>query len=60
MVGRSGRYRGQGEAGGSHVTGPISELVERAGFDIQALNTYYMLGEPKVFSYTFEGISTSR
>jgi ubiquinone/menaquinone biosynthesis C-methylase UbiE len=46
-------------AGGCHVTRPISELVERAGFDIEALNTYYMPSEPKVFGYTFEGIAIS-
>jgi ubiquinone/menaquinone biosynthesis C-methylase UbiE len=44
-------------AGGCHVTRRISELIERAGFEIDALDTYYIKGEPKVFGYTFEGVA---
>jgi ubiquinone/menaquinone biosynthesis C-methylase UbiE len=45
-------------AGGCHLSRPISELVERAGFQIEDLHTYYMSGEPKPFGYTFEGVAT--
>ena len=44
-------------AGGCHLTRQISELIEHAGFKIDALDTYYIKGEPKVFGYTFEGIA---
>jgi ubiquinone/menaquinone biosynthesis C-methylase UbiE len=44
-------------AGGCHMTRPISELIERAGFKIDALDTYYMNGGPKMFGYTFEGVA---
>jgi ubiquinone/menaquinone biosynthesis C-methylase UbiE len=45
-------------AGGCHLTRPISELIERAGFRIDGLHPYYMAGEPKLFGYTFEGVAT--
>jgi ubiquinone/menaquinone biosynthesis C-methylase UbiE len=45
-------------AGGCHVTRPIPELIEGAGFHLEALDTYYIKGEPKMFGYTFEGIAT--
>lgn len=45
-------------AGGCHVTREISNLVERAGFQLDRMQTYYMSGEPKVFGYTFEGVAT--
>ena len=45
-------------AGGCHVTRDISGLVERAGFRIDSVRTYYMSGEPKIFGYTFEGVAT--
>ena len=45
-------------AGGCHVTRPIPELIEGAGFHMEALETYYMKGEPKIFGYTFEGIAS--
>ena len=45
-------------AGGCHLTREISELVERAGFQIDGLRTYYMSGELKPFGYTFEGSAT--
>ena len=44
-------------AGGCHLTRPMPELIERAGFRIDALDTYYMKGEPKAFGYTFEGVA---
>ena len=47
-------------AGGCHVSRPIGELIERAGLRLEALNTYYQAGEPRVFGYTFEGIATKR
>lgn len=45
-------------AGGCHVSRPIAELIERAGLRIDALDTYYQDGEPRVFGYTFEGVAT--
>jgi hypothetical protein len=45
-------------AGGCHVTREICELVEREGFRIDKIETYYISGEPKVFGYTFEGVAT--
>jgi ubiquinone/menaquinone biosynthesis C-methylase UbiE len=45
-------------AGGCHLTRPIGNLVERAGFRLERLDTYYMKGEPKMFGYTFEGVAT--
>jgi ubiquinone/menaquinone biosynthesis C-methylase UbiE len=47
-------------AGGCHLTRPISELIEHAGFEIEQLNTYYFVGEPKPFGYTFEGRAVKR
>ncbi len=44
-------------AGGCHLTRRISELIEGAGFRLDALDTYYMKGEPKMFGYTFEGVA---
>jgi ubiquinone/menaquinone biosynthesis C-methylase UbiE len=43
--------------GGCHLTRRIPELIERAGFQIDALDTYYMKGEPKMFGYTYEGVA---
>ena len=45
-------------AGGCHVTREISDLVMRAGFQLDSVRTYYLSGEPKVFGYTFEGVAT--
>jgi ubiquinone/menaquinone biosynthesis C-methylase UbiE len=42
-------------AGGCHLTRLIPDLIEQAGFVIEELDTYYFSGEPKSFSYTFEG-----
>jgi len=42
-------------AGGCHLTRHISEEIERAGFVIEKLDTYYMKGEPKPMGYTYEG-----
>ncbi len=47
-------------AGGCHLTRHIGEDIERAGFEIEALNTYYFEGEPKPMGYTYEGIAVSR
>ena len=41
--------------GGCHLTRPIDDCIRRAGFNIEALTTYYLKGEPKLFGYTFEG-----
>ena len=46
-------------AGGCHLTRHISEDIERAGFDIQKLDTYYFKGEPKPVGYTYEGRAVS-
>jgi ubiquinone/menaquinone biosynthesis C-methylase UbiE len=45
-------------AGGCHVTRRIPELIEQAGFHLDALDTYYLKGEPRMFGYTFEGVAT--
>ncbi|MDP9332033.1 MAG: methyltransferase domain-containing protein [Actinomycetota bacterium] len=42
-------------AGGCHLTRHISEDIERAGFDIEKIDTYYFKGEPKPVGYTYEG-----
>lgn len=42
-------------AGGCHLTRHISNEIERAGFTIEKLDTYYFKREPKPFGYTFEG-----
>src|SRR5712691_10825048 len=47
-------------AGGCHLTRHISEDIERAGFDIQKLDTYYFKGEPKIFGSMYEGRAVSR
>jgi SAM-dependent methyltransferase len=47
-------------AGGCHLTRPIDDLIERAGFEIERLDTYYFKGDPKPFGYTYEGIAVSR
>src|SRR5438874_2922552 len=46
-------------AGGCHLTRHIAEDIERAGFDIQKLDTYYFKGEPKPMGYTYEGCAVS-
>src|SRR5262249_49267164 len=40
-------------AGGCHLTRHISEDIERAGFSIEKLETYYFKGELKPMGYTF-------
>lgn len=47
-------------AGGCHLTRPISDLIEQAGFEIEQLDTYYFAGEPKPFGFTFEGRAVKR
>jgi len=42
-------------AGGCHLTRPIPDLIERAGFSIEHLDAYYFKGNPKPMGYTFEG-----
>ena len=44
-------------AGGCHLTRRIPEMIERAGFRLDALDTYYLKGEPKMFAYTYEGVA---
>jgi ubiquinone/menaquinone biosynthesis C-methylase UbiE len=45
-------------AGGCHLTRRIPETIEHAGFQVDQLDSYYFKGEPKPFSYTFEGRAT--
>jgi ubiquinone/menaquinone biosynthesis C-methylase UbiE len=47
-------------AGGCHLTRPISNLIQGAGFEIEQLDTYYFVGEPKPFGFTFEGRAAKR
>ena len=42
-------------AGGCHLTRRVPEHLERAGFRIEHLDSYYFDGEPKIFGSTFEG-----
>jgi len=42
-------------AGGCHLTRRIPGTIERAGFVIDQLDSYYFKAEPKPFGYTFEG-----
>jgi ubiquinone/menaquinone biosynthesis C-methylase UbiE len=46
-------------AGGCHLTRHISADIERAGFDIEKIETYYFKGEPKPMGYTYEGRAVS-
>lgn len=41
--------------GGCHLTRRMPEHIERAGFAIGPIDTYYAKGDPKPFGYTFEG-----
>lgn len=45
---------------GCHLTRRIAATVERAGFTIESLDTYYMKGAPKPWGYTYEGRATRR
>jgi SAM-dependent methyltransferase len=47
-------------AGGCHLTRRIPDDIERAGFDIQKIDTYYFRGEPKPMGFTYEGRAVSR
>jgi ubiquinone/menaquinone biosynthesis C-methylase UbiE len=47
-------------AGGCHLTRRISEDIERAGFEIETIDTYYFKGEPKPMGYTYEGRAVRR
>ena len=47
-------------AGGCHLTRRIPESIEKAGFTLDQLDTYYFKGEPKVFGHTFEGRAKKR
>jgi ubiquinone/menaquinone biosynthesis C-methylase UbiE len=47
-------------AGGCHLTRHMSEDIERAGFAIETIDTYYFKGEPKPMGYTYEGRAASR
>jgi len=42
-------------AGGCHLTRRMPEIIEKAGFTIDGVDTYYFKGEPKPFGYTYEG-----
>ena len=41
--------------GGCHLTRHITEDIDRAGFVLEQVDTYYAQGDPKPFGYTFEG-----
>src|SRR5262245_23154654 len=47
-------------AGGCHLTRQIDEHIEKAGFEIDKMDTYYFEGEPKPMGYTYEGRAVSR
>jgi ubiquinone/menaquinone biosynthesis C-methylase UbiE len=46
--------------GGCHLTRRIDEHIERAGFVVEQLDTYYVKGVPKPFGYLFEGRARKR
>jgi ubiquinone/menaquinone biosynthesis C-methylase UbiE len=46
--------------GGCHLTRHIDEHIEKAGFEIDRMDTYYFEGEPKPMGYTYEGRAVSR
>jgi ubiquinone/menaquinone biosynthesis C-methylase UbiE len=46
--------------GGCHLTRHITEDIERAGFVLEQVDTYYAQGDPKPFGYTFEGRARKR
>jgi ubiquinone/menaquinone biosynthesis C-methylase UbiE len=46
--------------GGCHLTRHISKDIEKAGFDIEKIETYYFKREPKPIGYTYEGRAVSR
>jgi ubiquinone/menaquinone biosynthesis C-methylase UbiE len=46
--------------GGCHLTRNISEDIERAGFNIEKIETYYFKADPKPMGYTYEGRAVSR
>jgi len=47
-------------AGGCHLTRRIPDFLRQAGFDVERLDTYYFMGEPKVFGYTYEGVALKK
>ncbi|MDC0664317.1 class I SAM-dependent methyltransferase [Marinobacter sp. SS21] len=42
-------------AGGCHLNRPISELIQQAGFEVQALENLYMPKTPKIAGYIYKG-----
>ncbi|MGZ4736622.1 MAG: class I SAM-dependent methyltransferase [Acidimicrobiia bacterium] len=46
--------------GGCHPGRNISESIERSGFIVEELDTYYVEGAPKPWGYTFEGRARKR
>lgn len=42
-------------AGGCHLNRPISELIEQAGFEVDALETLYVPKTPKIAGYVYKG-----
>ena len=47
-------------AGGCHLTRHIADEIERAGFTVDKLDSYYFAGEPKPMGYTYEGYAVRR
>lgn len=47
-------------AGGCHLTRRIPDALERAGFAVEQLDSYYFKGEPRPFGYTYEGRALKR
>jgi ubiquinone/menaquinone biosynthesis C-methylase UbiE len=46
-------------AGGCHLSRPIAELIEAAGFELERLDTYYLERELKPMSFTYEGVAVA-
>ena len=47
-------------AGGCHLTRRIADELERGGFKMEQLQTYYFEGEPKPMGFTYEGRAAAR
>ena len=45
---------------GCQLTRPIPELIDRAGFDVESLESRYVEGMPRFTGYCYYGVATTR
>ena len=45
---------------GCQLTRPIPELIDRAGFDVDSLESRYAEGMPRFTGYCYYGVATTR